>query len=75
MRFERPQILRPHLAGIPPQRMDDPHVAFFVRRNPGHIRGDELACLCELSEDNLTRAGRRMVFGAAAAAAAASRKE
>lgn len=76
VRFQRPQILRPHLAGIPPQRMDDPHVGFFARRNPGHIRGDELACLCELSEDNLTRAGRRMVFGAAAAAtAAAARKE
>jgi hypothetical protein len=72
VRFERPQVLRPHLAGIPPQRMDDPHVAFFARRNPGHARGDELACLCELNEDNLTRAGRRMVFGAAAAA---SRKE
>jgi len=53
--------------------MDDPHVAFFVRRNPGHARGDELACLCELNESNLTRAGRRMVFGAAAASA--SRKE
>jgi hypothetical protein len=66
VRLARPQVLRPHLAGIPPKRMDDPHVAFFARRNPGHARGDELACLCELSEGNLTRAGRRMVFGAAA---------
>jgi hypothetical protein len=68
VRFARPQVLRPHLAGIPPQRMDDPHVAFFARTNPGNARGDELACLCELSEDNLTRAGRRMVFGAGSAA-------
>ena len=68
VRFARPQVLRAHLAGIPPQRMDDPHVAYFVGRNPGHARGDELACLCELSEDNLTRAGRRMVFGAGAEA-------
>jgi hypothetical protein len=66
VRLERPQVLRPHLCGIPPRRMDDPHVAFFAQRNPGHTRGDELACLCELSEDNLTRAGRRMVFGAGA---------
>jgi hypothetical protein len=64
--FPRPQVLRSHLAGIPPQRMDDPHVAFFARANPGHCRGDELACLCELGEDNLTRAGRRMVFGRSA---------
>ena len=63
VRFARPQVLRSHLAGVPQQRLDDPHVAFFARRNPGHVSGDELACLCELSEDNLTRAGRRMVFG------------
>jgi hypothetical protein len=63
VRFARPQVLRPHLAGIPPQRLDDPHVAFFAQRNPGHARGDELACLCELAESNLTRAGQRMVFG------------
>jgi hypothetical protein len=63
VRFHRPQVLRPHLSGIPPERLSDPHVAFFARRNPGHVKGDELACLCELSEQNLTRAGRRMVFG------------
>jgi hypothetical protein len=63
VRFERPQVLRPHLAGIPSERLSDQHVAFFSARNPGHVHGDELACLCELSEDNLTRAGRRMVFG------------
>ena len=66
VRFERPQVLRPHLSGIPPARLDDAHVAFFARRNPGHERGDELACLCELTESNLTRAGCRMVFGAGA---------
>jgi hypothetical protein len=66
VRFDRPQVLRPHLAGIPPARLDDPHVAFFARRNPGHERGDELVCLCELTESNLTRAGRRMVYGAEA---------
>ena len=41
--------------------MNDPHVAFFLKRNPGHGDGDELVCLTELSDDNLTRAGRRMV--------------
>ena len=63
VRFDRPQVLRPHLAGIAAERMTDPHVAFFAARNPGHASGDELACLCELDEENLTRAGRRMVFG------------
>jgi hypothetical protein len=66
VRFGRPQVLRAHLAGIPTARHDDPHVAFFSRLNPGHAGGDELACLCELGDANLTRAGRRMVYGAEA---------
>ena len=64
VRFDRPQELKEHLAGVPESRLDDPHVAFFSQRNPDHLRGDELACLCELDDANLTRAGRRMVFGA-----------
>ena len=48
------------LAGIPAGRMLDPHISFFARRNPGYHAGDELVCLCELSETNLTPAGRRM---------------
>ena len=63
VRFDRPQRLRGHLCGIPHERLTDPHVAFFAARNPEHARGDELACICELSPDNLTRAGRRMVYG------------
>jgi hypothetical protein len=66
VRFDRPQVLKSHLGGIPRSRLSDPHVAHFAHRNPGHERGDELACLCELSDQNLTRAGRRMVFGAEA---------
>jgi len=66
VRLRHPQILRPHLAGIPPQRLTDPHVAFFAQKNPGHVQGDELACLCSLDASNLTRAGRRMVFGVGA---------
>ncbi len=60
VRLEHPQVLRGEAGTIPPRRLDDPHVAFFVRRNPGHCRGDELVCLCELSKQNLTPAGRRM---------------
>jgi hypothetical protein len=61
VRFMRPQMLRSRLRGIPPERMADPHVNFFSRRNPGHAQGDELVCLTELSSENLTAAGRRMV--------------
>jgi hypothetical protein len=61
VRFPRPQRLRPHLAGIPAERLRDPHIACFAARNPGHADGDELACLTELDEANLTRAGRRIL--------------
>lgn len=60
VRFAHPAVLRGDLRGIPPERMRDPHVAYFARRNPGHERGDELVCLTEIAPGNLTRAGRRM---------------
>ncbi len=63
VRLERPQALRNHLAEVPDGRAAGPHVAFFLERNPGHGRGDELVCLTELTDDNLTRAGRRMIRG------------
>lgn len=61
VRFAEPQRLRGELAGIPEVRRRNPHVDFFARRNPGHADGDELVCLTEISDDNLTPAGRRMV--------------
>src|SRR5436309_8378632 len=59
--FIQPQRLRADLSRIPDGRAADPHVSFFARRNPDHAQGDELACLTELSSENLTAAGRRMV--------------
>jgi hypothetical protein len=60
VRFAQPQVLCPDLRGIPPERLSDPHVQFFQTRNPGYEQGDELACLTELVETNLTSAGKRM---------------
>ena len=65
VRFPEPQRLRGPLATVPAGRLGDPHVRFFLERNPEHRRGDELVCLTEVSESNLTAAGRRMVFGGA----------
>jgi hypothetical protein len=61
VRFPRPQRLRGRLAPVPDGRDANPHIAFFLSRNPGHARGDEIACLTEICEANLTAAGRRMV--------------
>ncbi|MCP4661053.1 MAG: hypothetical protein GY856_37095 [bacterium] len=61
VRFTAPQLLRRELRGIPASRLSNPHVSFFARVNPGHDRGDELVCLTEIADENLTPAGRRMV--------------
>jgi hypothetical protein len=60
VRRNQPQVLRAELRGIPERRMRDRHVAFFAEKNPGHEQGDELVCLTELAEENLTAAGKRM---------------
>lgn len=64
VRLPRPQRLRPGLREVPEGRLEDPHVALFARLNPGHAEGDELVCLAELGDGNLTTAGRRMLYGA-----------
>jgi len=61
VRFEHPQKLRGELENVPPGREVDPHVSFFLSHNPGHAEGDELVCVTELSPENLTAAGRRMM--------------
>ncbi|HWV57069.1 MAG TPA: hypothetical protein VNZ57_06310 [Longimicrobiales bacterium] len=53
--------LRPELARVPPGRLKDPNVAFFLARNPGHAHGDELVCLTRVEPSNFTPAARRML--------------
>jgi len=60
VRFEHPQRLRHGWGIIPQGRLSDAHVGFFAVKNPGHMQGDELVCLTEIHEDNLTPAGRRV---------------
>lgn len=68
IRLAHPQRLRPGLDGIPAGRLGDPHIAFFQRMNPGHEAGDELVCIAEVTESNLTAAGRRIWSSSAALA-------
>lgn len=61
VRLEHPTPLRDGVADVTAARAADPNVAFFVAANPGHALGDELVCLTDVDEANLTPAGRRMV--------------
>ena len=60
VRLDAPAVLKDRYRGIPENRLSDPHIAYFARRNPGHENGDELVCFAILAEDELTRLGRRM---------------
>jgi hypothetical protein len=65
VRFTSPQKLRGALAVVPEGRAEkDPHVAFFLKQNPGWRAGDELVCVAPLGDENLTAAGRRIVKAA-----------
>jgi hypothetical protein len=48
-------------AAIPPKRLEDPHVAFFVERNPYYALGEELACMASISRDNLNPYAHRVI--------------
>lgn len=61
VRLRCASALRPGVADVTERRLRDPLVEFFVRMNPGHAQGDELACLVPISRSNLTPAGLRML--------------
>ena len=48
-----PTRLRADLDGAGAGAARNAHIRFFTARNPGHAKGDELLCLCELSPENL----------------------
>jgi hypothetical protein len=59
--FDAPQgRLAPELASVPDAHRRIGEVAYFLQRNPGYARGDELVCLCELSAANLRPLARRL---------------
>jgi hypothetical protein len=65
IRFSDPlDHLKPELADVGPGKSDNPHVRFFLERNPGYLRGDELACVARVEKANLLRPDPRF-FGAA----------
>lgn len=51
--------LKKEYQGISEARLKNPNVKFYIERNPGHSTGDELACITEISMENLTPVARR----------------
>ncbi len=61
VRMGREAALRRGVADIDDRLRRNPHIDFFVRKNPGFSRGDELACIAPLSRENLNRFAHRIV--------------
>lgn len=53
--------LRPGVAEVTAGRLRDPHVRYFVERNPDHAGGDELCCIAPLTRANFTPAAYRVI--------------
>ena len=60
--FTKPkEYLKPGVADITDERLKNPHIRFFLHQNPLYIKGDELACLTELSKGNLKSTAYRVI--------------
>ena len=47
--------LRPFMQKVNSCRTEDPHIQFFLKKNPGYTRGDELVCIAQLNIENMCR--------------------
>ena len=53
--------LQEGVATVTDQRLNDPHVRFFLEQNPGHEAGNELCCIAPLKRENFAPTARRWV--------------
>ncbi|MEW6009344.1 MAG: hypothetical protein AB1629_06905 [Candidatus Omnitrophota bacterium] len=62
--FNHPkEHLKAGVADVTAQRLSDPHIRFFVKKNPLYAQGDELACLAELKEENMKPVLKKNIYG------------
>jgi hypothetical protein len=53
--------LSSRMCAVPDSRQRDPHVRFFLERNPGYREGDELVCMADVHRANLNRYAWRVI--------------
>lgn len=54
--------LKPELAQATFDKQTKPHVKFFLEKNPGFFKGDELMCMAELTPDNIIGYGKKYIL-------------
>ncbi|MBI5872587.1 MAG: hypothetical protein HZB36_00365 [Candidatus Omnitrophica bacterium] len=55
------ESLKPGVADITAAKLHNPHIDFFMKKNPGYPYGDELACLTLINEENLKPVAYRVM--------------
>ena len=53
--------LNKELAKIDPAQLKNPYVSYFLKKNPKYYEGVELACVVEISYENLRSFGKRLL--------------
>jgi hypothetical protein len=61
VKLQRPTPIRPERRDTADREV--PEIRYFVESNPGYANGDFLTCLAEITFENLTPLGKRMVRG------------
>lgn len=55
--------LKPSYAYPTEREMHHDAVRYFIQQNPAYVSGDELACLCEIKEENFKPLTKRLMLG------------
>ena len=54
-------FLRENVVVLSEKQLKNKNIQFFLEKNPNYQKGDELVCLAEISFDNLTNLGKRVL--------------
>ena len=54
-------FLRENVVVLSEKQLKNKNVQFFLEKNPSYQKGDELVCLAEISFENLTNLGKRVL--------------
>ena len=54
-------FLRENVVVLSEKQLKNKNIQFFLGKNPNYQKGDELVCLAEISFDNLTNLGKRVL--------------
>lgn len=54
-------FLRENIVVLSEKQLKNKNIQFFLERNPDYKKGDELVCLAEISIENLTNLGKRVL--------------